>query len=100
MADFVLFGRDWGFSLKDIRVPVRFWHGDADGIGPLTRVGGLSLFMRTILTLQRAQFTSVIVLSGDELAAVGRSLRDDPRLTLSLRWLPVREFPPEDPKTW
>ena len=73
----------------------------SDGaIGPLTRVGGLSLFMRTILTLQRAQFTSVIVLSGDELAAVGRSLRDDPRLTLSLRWLPVREFPPEDPKTW
>ena len=71
-----------------------------DGIGPLTRVGGLSLFMRTILTLQRAQFTSVIVLSGEELAAVARGLRDDPRLTLSLRWLPVREFPPEDPKTW
>jgi pimeloyl-ACP methyl ester carboxylesterase len=35
VADLVLFGRQWGFSLKDIRVPVRFWHGDADGIVPL-----------------------------------------------------------------
>src|SRR5574341_628048 len=70
------------------------------GIGPLMRVGGLSLFMRTILTLQRAQLTNVIVLSGDELAAVRRTLREDRRLTLSLRWMPVREFPPEDPRTW
>jgi pimeloyl-ACP methyl ester carboxylesterase len=34
-ADLVVFGRDWGFSLRDIDVPVRFWHGDADGIVPL-----------------------------------------------------------------
>jgi pimeloyl-ACP methyl ester carboxylesterase len=32
--DLVLFGREWGFSLRDIDVPVRFWHGDADGIVP------------------------------------------------------------------
>jgi phosphatidylglycerophosphate synthase len=70
------------------------------GIGPLMRVGGLSLFMRTILTLQRAQLTNVIVLSGEELAAARRTLREDRRLTLSLRWMPVREFPPEDPRTW
>lgn len=34
-ADVVLFGRHWGFSVRDIRVPVRFWHGDADNLVPL-----------------------------------------------------------------
>lgn len=33
--DLVLFGRDWGFSVRDVRVPVRLWHGDADHIVPL-----------------------------------------------------------------
>jgi pimeloyl-ACP methyl ester carboxylesterase len=33
--DLVLFGREWGFSARDIKVPVRFWHGDADHIVPL-----------------------------------------------------------------
>jgi pimeloyl-ACP methyl ester carboxylesterase len=30
-----LFGRDWGFRLADVNVPVRWWHGDADPIVPL-----------------------------------------------------------------
>jgi pimeloyl-ACP methyl ester carboxylesterase len=34
--DVVLFARDWGFSLRDIQVPVKFWNGDADGIVPLS----------------------------------------------------------------
>jgi pimeloyl-ACP methyl ester carboxylesterase len=34
--DMVLFGRDWGFSLADLDVPIRFWHGDADRIVPLS----------------------------------------------------------------
>ncbi|UCE84815.1 MAG: alpha/beta hydrolase [Deltaproteobacteria bacterium] len=33
--DMVLFSRPWGFSLRDIRVPIRFWHGDADHLVPL-----------------------------------------------------------------
>jgi pimeloyl-ACP methyl ester carboxylesterase len=33
--DIVLFGRDWGFSVRDIKVPVHWWHGDADHIVPL-----------------------------------------------------------------
>ncbi len=28
--DLVLFGRDWGFRLEDISVPVDVWHGDVD----------------------------------------------------------------------
>lgn len=32
--DIVLFGRDWGFRVRDVKVPVRWWHGDADHIIP------------------------------------------------------------------
>jgi len=35
MYDLVLFGRHWGFSPRDITVPVHFWHGDADSIVPV-----------------------------------------------------------------
>ena len=35
-TDLVLFGRPWGFSLRNIRVPVEFWHGDADTFVPLS----------------------------------------------------------------
>jgi pimeloyl-ACP methyl ester carboxylesterase len=33
--DVRLFGRDWGFRLSDVKVPVRWWHGDADPLVPL-----------------------------------------------------------------
>ncbi len=35
MCDLVLFGRHWGFNLVEVKVPVHFWHGDADPIVPL-----------------------------------------------------------------
>ena len=34
--DVILFTRDWGFSLGDVKVPVKWWHGDADPFVPLT----------------------------------------------------------------
>jgi pimeloyl-ACP methyl ester carboxylesterase len=34
--DVSLFGRDWGFSIGNIDVPVFWWHGDADNIVPVT----------------------------------------------------------------
>ena len=33
--DTVLFSRPWGFSVRDVEVPIRWWHGDADHIVPL-----------------------------------------------------------------
>lgn len=30
-----MFGRDWGFSLRSIDVPVGIWHGDADKVNPV-----------------------------------------------------------------
>ncbi|GHJ60559.1 hypothetical protein NOK12_30770 [Nocardioides sp. OK12] len=35
LNDLLLFCRDWGFSPADVRVPVRWWHGDDDHIVPL-----------------------------------------------------------------
>lgn len=34
--DLALFGADWGFRVGDVGVPVRWWHGDADSIVPLS----------------------------------------------------------------
>ncbi|HVN51098.1 MAG TPA: alpha/beta hydrolase, partial [Acidimicrobiales bacterium] len=33
--DLVLFGRDWGFSPRDLKVPVTLWQGDEDYIVPV-----------------------------------------------------------------
>ena len=33
-ADIVTFSRDWGFRLDEVKVPVRWWHGDRDHIVP------------------------------------------------------------------
>jgi pimeloyl-ACP methyl ester carboxylesterase len=32
--DVILFARDWGFRLDEVKVPVRWWHGDHDHIIP------------------------------------------------------------------
>jgi len=73
---------------------------NADGVGPLTIVGGLPLFVRAVLTLQRAGMRDIVVLAGAEEANLKQLLRDDPRVTVSVRWRPVREFPPDDHRTW
>jgi pimeloyl-ACP methyl ester carboxylesterase len=33
--DAILFGRAWGFRLRDISVPIHMWYGDADNIVPV-----------------------------------------------------------------
>jgi pimeloyl-ACP methyl ester carboxylesterase len=33
-ADVVVFARDWGFRLEEVKGPVRWWHGDRDHIVP------------------------------------------------------------------
>jgi pimeloyl-ACP methyl ester carboxylesterase len=35
LYDFVLISRPWGFSPRDVSVPTRWWHGDADNLVPL-----------------------------------------------------------------
>jgi 1L-myo-inositol 1-phosphate cytidylyltransferase / CDP-L-myo-inositol myo-inositolphosphotransferase len=67
---------------------------------PLTIVGGLSLFQRTILTLQRGGITRFMILGGDQTEMLRDQLQGDRRVTAEVRWLPVREFPPSDYRTW
>lgn len=67
---------------------------------PLVRVGGLTLFQRAVLTLQRGGISQIWVLAGREERALRELLREDSRLHAAVRWLPVREFPPHDPQTW
>ena len=67
---------------------------------PLIRVGGMTLFQRAVLTLQRGGISQIWVLAGKEEPALRELLRDDSRLQAAVRWLPVREFPPHDPQTW
>jgi len=71
-----------------------------NGVGPLTVVGGLPLFVRTVLMLQRAGVQEIVVLAGPEEPELKRLLRDNPRVTVAVRWRPVREFPPDDHRTW
>jgi pimeloyl-ACP methyl ester carboxylesterase len=33
-ADIIVFARHWGFRLDEVKVPVRWWHGDRDHIVP------------------------------------------------------------------
>ncbi|HKN86159.1 MAG TPA: CDP-alcohol phosphatidyltransferase family protein [Nitrospiraceae bacterium] len=74
--------------------------GSIAQIGPLTPVGGLPLFLRTVLTLQRAGIANIVVLSGVEEDSLKRLLSEDTRLVAVVRWMPMREFPLEDPRTW
>jgi phosphatidylglycerophosphate synthase len=85
-----------------ILATTRIFHrpGEPVPASSLTVVGGLSLFQRTVLTLQRGGITRVIVLAGGETEDLKRQLRGDSRVKAEIRWVPVREFPADDPRTW
>ena len=68
--------------------------------GPLTQVVGISLFQRAVLTLQRAGIRQLIVLAGPEEEQLKQALGRGPRVTIPVRWMPIREFPLDDPRTW
>ena len=70
------------------------------GPGALTRVGGLTLFQRAVLTLQRAGISQIWILAGEEEKRLRAIVHADNRVQAALRWLPTREFPPTDPQTW
>jgi len=69
-------------------------------VGPLTQVVGVGLFSRTVLTLQRAGIRQLIVLVGPEGEPLKQALEKGPRVTIPVRWMPIREFPLDDPRTW
>jgi len=72
----------------------------ADEVGPLTSVVGIGLFQRAVLTLQRAGIRQLMVLVGPGEDQLKQALGKGPRLTIPVRWMPIREFPLDDPRTW
>jgi phosphatidylglycerophosphate synthase len=72
----------------------------ADEAGPLTSVVGIGLFQRTVMTLQRAGIRQLMVLVGPEEDQLKQALGKGPRVTIPVRWMPIREFPLDDPRTW
>jgi len=69
-------------------------------LGPLSRVGGLTVFQRTIFSLQRGGISHIWILAGEEERTLRSLVHDDHRMRASLRWLPIREFSPTDSQTW
>lgn len=69
-------------------------------LSPLTPIVGVGLFQRTVLTLQRAGIRQLIVLAGSEEDQLKQALARGPRVTIPVRWMPMREFPLDDPRTW
>ncbi|MCX2713257.1 alpha/beta fold hydrolase [Mycolicibacterium sp. J2] len=64
-ADVVVFVRDWGFRLDEVKVPVHWWHGDKDHIVPFDHG------RHTVSLLPDATMT---VLSGEShLGGLGRA---------------------------
>ena len=74
--------------------------GDTPVAGALARVGGMTLFQRTIFTLQYAGISQILTLVGREEQPLRLLMDGDARLHAVIRWLPIREFPPLDPQTW
>src|ERR1044071_3482780 len=72
----------------------------ADEVVPLTSVVGIGLFQRAILTLQRAGIRQLMVLVGPEESQLRQALSKGPRVAVPVRWMPIREFPLDDPRTW
>ena len=73
---------------------------DTPAVGALTRVGGMTLFQRTVFTLQHAGISQILTLVGQEEQPLRALIDGDARLHAVIRWLPTREFPPSDPQTW
>ncbi len=69
-------------------------------VGSLANVVGVGLFQRAVLTLQRAGIRQLIVLAGSEEEQLKQALGKGPRVTIPVRWMPIREFPLDDGRTW
>ena len=68
--------------------------------GALTRVGGMTLFQRTLCALQRGGISQARILVGTKEQAFRSLIHGDHRIRMGLRWFPVREYPPWHSQTW
>lgn len=76
LADVLLFCRHWGFEVGDVKVPVRWWHGDADHIIP---------FGHGVHMVERLPEAEMIVLPGESHLG-GLGVAEDILSTLQECW--------------
>ncbi|MEM7157054.1 MAG: alpha/beta hydrolase [Myxococcota bacterium] len=70
LYDYLLFSRPWNFSIAEVRVPVHFWHGDADAFVPLTHgQHQAALAPQSTLTIQPGQSHLGGLMIADEVLA-------------------------------
>jgi phosphatidylglycerophosphate synthase len=89
-----------GLATAILLPSVSLFGGGANDVGPLTNIVGIGLFQRAVLTLQRAGIRQLIVLAGPEEDQLRQALSKGPRVTIPVRWMPIREFPLDDRRTW
>lgn len=68
-------------------------------VSPSTIVGGVPLFLRTILTLQRATINKIVIMCDAEEESL-RMMAKDARVRIAIHWMPVLAFRVGDPQTW
>lgn len=59
------------------------------GVSPLTRLGGLSLLQRAVLTAQKAGATTCSIVTAHAQEDLQHELQNDPRVTSRVMWAPL-----------
>jgi pimeloyl-ACP methyl ester carboxylesterase len=68
--DAILFGKPWGFSPSDVKVPIAFWHGDSDNIVPLHHARHLQALVRgSTLSVRAGESHLGALEAGEEILA-------------------------------
>ncbi len=69
-------------------------------VGPLTRVGGMTMLQRTLCAVQRGGIERARILAGGDEPALRALVRRDRRIRMDLRWFSVGEHPPLEGLSW
>jgi len=68
------------------------WEGGQQGVGLLTRLAGLTVLERMVLTLQRAGMTKVIVVTRGDEEPLKKAVIGNARITAHVEWRSVQEM--------
>jgi predicted esterase len=71
-----LLGRDWGFRLADVKVPVRWWHGETDHVVPIAGVHtAITRLQDAVLTVRPESHLGGFAMTEEVLAHMSVKLR-------------------------
>jgi hypothetical protein len=74
-----LLGRDWGFRLIDVKVPVRWWHGETDHVVPIDGVHtAITRLQDAVLTVRPESHLGGFAMTEEVLAHMSAKLSGGP----------------------